>query len=80
MLLAHCTNSLAHHCPASLLNIIFIFFFYTSSVIQDGDSALTLAAWCGLTDVVVELVRAGANLDLQNEVRTAVKPLLKYWV
>ena len=26
------------------------------------------AAYCGKTDVVVELVKGGANLDLQNEV------------
>ena len=35
-------------------------------VTQDGDSALTLAARHGLADGVVELVKAGANLDLQN--------------
>ena len=39
-----------------------------SFVTQDGDSALTLAARRCLTDVVVELVKAGANLDLQNKV------------
>ena len=39
-----------------------------SFVTQDGYSALILAASCGLTDGVVELVKAGANLDLQNEV------------
>ena len=35
---------------------------------QDGDTALIQAAVYGRTDVVVELVRAGANLDLQDEV------------
>ena len=35
---------------------------------QDGNSALMKAAYCGRTDVVVELVKRGANLDLQNEV------------
>ena len=35
---------------------------------QDGDTALIHAAWLGSTDVVVELVRGGANLDLQDEV------------
>ena len=35
---------------------------------QDGNSALTKAAYYGETDVVVELVNAGANLDLQNKV------------
>ena len=37
-------------------------------ITQSGDSALILAAWLGHTDVVTELVKAGANLDLQNEV------------
>ena len=35
---------------------------------QNGETALILAAWQGKTDVVVELVRGGANLDLQDEV------------
>ena len=35
---------------------------------QRGYSALMRAAYFGKTDVVVELVKAGANLDLQNEV------------
>ena len=35
---------------------------------QDGNTALIQAAWHGKTDVVVELVRGGANLDLQDEV------------
>ena len=34
---------------------------------QDGDTALTLAASGGHTDVM-ELVKAGANFDLQNNV------------
>ena len=42
---------------------------YTLSVTaQVGNTALILAAWLDRTDVVVELVRGGANLDLQNEV------------
>ena len=39
-----------------------------SLISQDGDSALMEAAYYGETDVVVELVKAGANLDLQNKV------------
>ena len=35
---------------------------------QAGDTALIRAASLGKTDVVVELVRGGANLDLQNKV------------
>ena len=42
---------------------------YTLSVTaQNGNTALMLAVWWGRTDVVVELVRGGANLDLQNKV------------
>ena len=37
-------------------------------ITQYGDSALMLAAWRGRTEVVMELVKAGANLDLQNKV------------
>ena len=39
-----------------------------SVITQDGNSALILAAVWGKTEVVVELVKAGANVDLQNEV------------
>ena len=39
-----------------------------SVITQDGDSALILAAIDGHTEVVVELVKAKANLDLQNKV------------
>ena len=39
-----------------------------SVVTQDGDSALMMAAKHGHTDIVVELVKAGAKLDLQNKV------------
>ena len=38
------------------------------SVIQGGVSALMAAAGEGKTEVVVELVKAGANVDMQNEV------------
>ena len=42
---------------------------YTCLSSQDGDSALMKAAWKGKTEVVVELIKAGANLNLQNEVQ-----------
>ena len=41
---------------------------WSSLISQYGDSALMRAALYGNTDVVVELVEAGANLDLQNKV------------
>ena len=43
--------------------------FTTTSVItQDGETALMKAAWDGYTEVVVELVKAKVNLDLQDKV------------
>ena len=36
---------------------------------QNGDSALMMAARWGRTEVVPLLLKAGANTDLQNEVR-----------
>ena len=45
---------------------------HMSVVIQDGYSPVMLAAMKGETEVVVELVKAGANVDMQNEVRTYV--------
>ena len=41
---------------------------HMSVITQDGDSALMKAAYWGRTAVVVELVKAGALLDLQNTV------------
>ena len=41
---------------------------HMSVITQDGFSALILAVWNGHTEMVVELVKAGANLDLQNRV------------
>ena len=40
----------------------------TACITQDGTSPLQEAAWMGKTDVVVELVKSGANLNLQNKV------------
>ena len=55
--------------PPGLLYIIMNVCTHTLTVTaQDGETALILAAWSGSTDVVVELVRGGANLDQQNEV------------
>ena len=41
---------------------------HMSVITQDGRSALMWAAMKGKTEVVVELVKAGANVDMQNEV------------
>ena len=40
----------------------------TLVMIQDGKTALRIAAEFGRTEVVVELVRAGADLNLQDSV------------
>ena len=39
-----------------------------SVITQGGFSALMVAAWEGKTEVVVELVKASANVDMQNDV------------
>ena len=41
---------------------------FVSCITQNGASPLQLAAGKGKTDVVVELVKNGANLNLQDEV------------
>ena len=41
-------------------------------ITQNGDSALMRAAENCRTEVVVELVKAGANSDLQNQVCSTV--------
>ena len=40
---------------------------HMSVITQDGYSALMLAAMEGETEVVVELVKAGANVDMQDK-------------
>ena len=47
---------------------------HISFLLQSGDSPLTLAVSRGYTDVVVELIITGANLDLQNNVCNLVFP------
>ena len=41
---------------------------HMSVITQDGASALMYAVHYGKTEVVVELVKAGANMDLQDTV------------
>ena len=41
---------------------------HMSIIIQRGDSPLMMAAWNGETEVVSLLVKAGAALDLQDQV------------
>ena len=41
---------------------------HMSVITQDGRSALYWAAFKGYTEIVQQLVKAGANLDLQNKV------------
>ena len=47
-------------------------------ITQGGWSALMRAAWKGKTEAVVELVKAGANVDMQNEVRTCTYMYIVY--
>ena len=41
---------------------------HMSVITQGGDSALMDAAWKGMTEVVSLLLKAGANIHVQNEV------------
>ena len=41
---------------------------HMSVITQDGVSALTVAALSSKTEVVVQLLKAGANVDMQNTV------------
>ena len=43
-----------------------------SVITQDGWSVLTLAARWGKTEVVVELVKTGANVDMQTKIQDIV--------
>ena len=45
---------------------------YMSVITQEGVSALTMAAQLDKTETVVELVKAGANVDMGAEVRSYV--------
>ena len=45
--------------------LVYSFLCHTT---QYGDSALMRAAWHGYAEVLVELVKAGANKDLQDNV------------
>ena len=42
--------------------------YYTCLITKGGASALMLAATEGKTEVIVELVKAGANVDMQSKV------------
>ena len=58
------------HCVFMLNSIVWMMcvILHMSAITQNGDSALMKAAYYGRTAVVVELVKAGALLDLQNTV------------
>ena len=49
-------------------------------ITQNGTSPLQQAARMGKTDVVVELVKNGANLNLQNEVCHYIQLLITHRV
>ena len=51
---------------------------HMSVITQDGDSALMEAARWGYTEIVAELVKAKANLDLQNNVRIQLVMMSMY--
>ena len=43
--------------------------YYTCLSSQNGDTALMLAAIKGKTEVIIQLIQAGAHLNLQDEVQ-----------
>ena len=49
-------------------NVMYIVSYCMSVITQAGNSALMVAAREGETEVVVELVKAGANVDMKNDV------------
>ena len=51
---------------------------HMSVITQDGDSALMVAAINGRTETIKELVKAKANLDLQNNVRIQLVMMSMY--
>ena len=51
---------------------------HMSVITQDGDSALMRAASDGRTETIKELVKAKANLDLQNNVRIQLVMMSMY--
>ena len=51
------------------ISVYIILYTCLSFISQVGNSALMLAAYLGMAKIAVELVKAGANLDLQNKVR-----------
>ena len=60
-----CISCIHHiYSYASSRNVI----LHMSVITQDGCSALMEAAMRGKTEVVVELVKAGANVDMQDDV------------
>ena len=60
-----------HITSVDIITVMYVNVMMLSSVChhtQDGWSALMMAARCGHTAVVQELVKSGATLDIQNKV------------
>ena len=55
-------------CTIGLHYVQCTLYLHMSVMTQNGYSALMVAAMEGKTEVVVELVKAGANVDMQNNV------------
>ena len=63
-------NSCLHALCVNVGRIVWMMcvILHMSVITQDGETALMRAAYWGNTEVVVELLKAGALLDLQNTV------------
>ena len=57
-----------HKCIVCTVIVSVFVILHVSVITQWGDSALMWAVWKSKTEVVVELVKAGANVDMQNKV------------
>ena len=68
----YCTRLAVHlHCACVRIHLVLMIVshtYYTCLSSQDGDSSLILAARRGHTEVVMELMKEKAILNLQNEV------------
>ena len=74
--IVYCTQfAVSIHCACVYTHFVlssreYCVILHISVITQYGDSALILAAKLGYTEMLVELVKAKANLNLQNNVRS----------
>ena len=67
-----CTQTGGLVCDEPFCEVISVS-LHMSVITQDGESALMKAVRKGMTEVVSLLLKAGANIDLQNKVHVSVR-------